>query len=289
MAIDTDFSVAANGDIRYVGDAHGGAAPGNYTVIEFHRWLQDLADNATHRRRPARHHGHDPVGALDRQHHHAAGAVQHRRHGRPASLRRVDHPSRRGRAILRSRGGGRCHTDTQLQIVQNNAILTSYWGTGLNTDATANILLRIMVKTRAAAADIDGKRIRVFARELGDTYSEFSVHARPGQRNGSHLHRLRPEQPDGRGRRSPAGRTSPTSASATTASTSPATWSTSSTTRSGTRLPGRSTSSTSARSGSRCAAAPRRSTGSTAPCSAASPTSSRTPVRPAARSCRAAW
>jgi hypothetical protein len=47
MAIETDFEVQADGDVRYVGDAHGGALPGYYTVIEFHRWLQDLADDAT--------------------------------------------------------------------------------------------------------------------------------------------------------------------------------------------------------------------------------------------------
>jgi len=46
MAIADDFSVATNGDIRYTGDAHGLSTAGYYTVIEFHRWLQDLADDA---------------------------------------------------------------------------------------------------------------------------------------------------------------------------------------------------------------------------------------------------
>jgi hypothetical protein len=47
MAIADDFTVAANGDIRYVGAAHGAATAGYYTVIQFHRWLMDLADNAS--------------------------------------------------------------------------------------------------------------------------------------------------------------------------------------------------------------------------------------------------
>ena len=47
MAIQDDFTVSATGDIRYVGAAHGAAGAGYYTVIQFHRWLQDLADNAS--------------------------------------------------------------------------------------------------------------------------------------------------------------------------------------------------------------------------------------------------
>lgn len=31
--------------IAYVGDDHGGASPSYATVIEFHRWLQSLADD----------------------------------------------------------------------------------------------------------------------------------------------------------------------------------------------------------------------------------------------------
>ena len=40
MAIGDDFSIAANGDIRYTGTVV------NYTVIAFHRWLGDLMDDA---------------------------------------------------------------------------------------------------------------------------------------------------------------------------------------------------------------------------------------------------
>ena len=36
----------STGDIRYTGDDHGGTAPSYATVIEFHRWLQDFADDA---------------------------------------------------------------------------------------------------------------------------------------------------------------------------------------------------------------------------------------------------
>lgn len=42
-----DWTVTrTNGNIRYIGDDHNGAAPSYATVIEFHRWLQGLADDA---------------------------------------------------------------------------------------------------------------------------------------------------------------------------------------------------------------------------------------------------
>jgi hypothetical protein len=40
MAIADDFSVAVNGDIRHVSGST------TYTVLQFHRFLQDLADDA---------------------------------------------------------------------------------------------------------------------------------------------------------------------------------------------------------------------------------------------------
>lgn len=41
-----DWSIASNGNIRYIGDDHNGASPSYATVIEFHRALQDFADDA---------------------------------------------------------------------------------------------------------------------------------------------------------------------------------------------------------------------------------------------------
>jgi len=43
-----DWSVdQATGNVRYIGDDHGGASPSYATVIELHRWLGDLADDAS--------------------------------------------------------------------------------------------------------------------------------------------------------------------------------------------------------------------------------------------------
>ena len=46
--VDLDWSIdRATGDIRYIGDDHtlSGGSPSYATVIQFHRWLQDFADN----------------------------------------------------------------------------------------------------------------------------------------------------------------------------------------------------------------------------------------------------
>ena len=73
---------------------------------------------------------------------------------------------------------GAVNQATTLQIIQDNSLYYGkipFWGTGINGDASANILMRCIVMTRDLGVDIDGKQIRVIARELGDTYAEFSV------------------------------------------------------------------------------------------------------------------
>lgn len=171
MAIGDDFTVAANGDIRWT-------AGGNHTVIAFHRWLQDLADDAvgvgndilditddTPSDRST-----DNIITLNAPYNIDDATAEHLYDG--SITQDGGNTIYSGLVVVGSTPAG-----TNLQIVQNNALLTNYWGTGINTDPAANILLRIMVKTRTAGADIDGKRLRVQARELGDTYAEFSLTA----------------------------------------------------------------------------------------------------------------
>ena len=65
---------------------------------------------------------------------------------------------------------GTTENTTTLQILQNGALLTNFWGTGLN--AITNVLLRILVKSQEGAGGaIDGERIIVKASEFGDTYA----------------------------------------------------------------------------------------------------------------------
>lgn len=176
MAIADDFSVAADGDIRYEGDAHGGASPGYYTVLELHRYLQDLADNASEsdddlmsivRPNPSER-STDNIITLLSPYNIDDTTAEHLYNG---SITQDDGDTvYSGLEIV-----GAVESGTQPIIIQNGAVVTNFWDTGLNVDAASNVIMSILLKTRASGADIDGKRIIVLAREFGDTYAEFSV------------------------------------------------------------------------------------------------------------------
>ena len=63
---------------------------------------------------------------------------------------------------------------TQLQIVQNHALYTSFWGTGLN-QTDSNTLLRILVKTVVAGVAVDNQIVVVKATEFGDQYAVWET------------------------------------------------------------------------------------------------------------------
>ena len=185
----TDVSVAVNGDIRWT----GGATP-NYTVLELHRFLQDLADDAQAA-------GNDLVDITSdtpsvrstdniitlnspyniddtmAEHLYAGSITQDNGDTVYSGLR-----------VL----GAVNNSATQLMVIQDNNLYqftttpaSPFWGTqasgGYNGSATAGILMRILVKTRINGADIDGKRVRVQARHWGDTYDFFNVSLGEGE------------------------------------------------------------------------------------------------------------
>jgi hypothetical protein len=164
--------------IAYIGDDHGGSSPSYATVIEFHRWLQSLADDAV-----------------------AAGDDE-------LDITNVD-PSRRSTdniitlingytigdteaehlydgSIIYD-GGDEIYdgivnfgnTDVQIQLIQNGAVLSDDWwnynGAGLNASASAGISHRFMIKTRTGGSDIDGRRLIGTCRRFGYNYNEFKI------------------------------------------------------------------------------------------------------------------
>lgn len=190
MALDAaDWTVAVNGDVRWTG---AGTAT-DVTVLELHRWLNDLADDDVAVSASGDLHditddtsserATDNIIALVNGYNIDDTAAQHIFDG---SVEQDGGDTfYRGLVVV-----GSVPTDglieTTLQIEQDGGIVTNFWGAttngiGLNGDATSNTLLRIMVKTRADGATIDGGRIRVYAREApdatngGHTYAEFSV------------------------------------------------------------------------------------------------------------------
>jgi len=173
MAIADDFTVAVNGDIRHA------SGTTRYTVLALHRWLQDLADQAqgsgndlldiTSATPSAR--ATDNIITLNAPYNIDDAAAEYLYDG----------------SITQSGGDvvysglvvvGSVYGATTLQVVQDNVLYDTdspFWGTGINTDPAANILCRMLIKTRTAGADVDGKRVRVYAREWGATFAEFEV------------------------------------------------------------------------------------------------------------------
>ncbi len=182
MAIDAaDWEVTrSTGNIRYIGDDHGGASPTYATVIEFHRWLAGLADDASST-------GDDEVDITDANPSDRSTdniitllgtyniddtAAEHLYDG----------------SIIQGTGGTEViydgivnfgNSDVQIQIIQDGAVLTDDWwnfgGGGLNADAANGISHRFMLKVRTAGADIDGRRIIGTTRTFGNTYGEFKI------------------------------------------------------------------------------------------------------------------
>ena len=170
MAIADDLSVTIGGDIRWV----GGSA--TYTVLELHRFLQDLADNAAPatsddllditNSTPSNRQTDNIIELLNgyniddtvAQHFYDGSIIQ--------SSGDVIYD---GLVVLANAG-------MYLQIIQNGALISpNFWTTGLNADATNGISHRFMVKVRTGGTDIDGRRILGTTREWGKTYSEFKV------------------------------------------------------------------------------------------------------------------
>lgn len=181
----SDFSVAANGDLRSI------AGSTVYTALELHAWLQDLADNPA----PA---GDDQVSILAANPSELAGKRNTLRPMAVTLLNGInvdDATSRRFKfGSLEQQGGQVLYTglktigtipgDASIYIVQNNAKInggTKWWPAGS---------IQTLVKAKAAGALIAGNTvagvtqaagtITAFARQYGRTYSHFDADLGPG-------------------------------------------------------------------------------------------------------------
>lgn len=184
MALDASkWSVATNGDIRYTGPVHTAAGANWVTVLELHRWLQDLADDASSsgddymditRATPSDKSFDTIINLLA-----------------PYNIDDTTAEYIFGGSIIQASGdviydgvqvvaNSGCHTE----IVQNGAVIANdFWNSipngasakGINPDSGNGISARFMVKVRTGAADIDGRKLLFQTREWGKTYSEFKV------------------------------------------------------------------------------------------------------------------
>jgi hypothetical protein len=169
MTIGADFEVQADGDIRHVSGST------NYTVLELHRWLQDLADNASSTsddfmditRATPSDRSYDTIITLNS----------------PYNIDDTTAQYFYGGSIIQGGGSTTIYDGIQvlapagmyLEIIQNNALITNFWTTAWNADATNGISHQFLVKVRSAGSDIDGRRLIGITRELGKTYGEFKI------------------------------------------------------------------------------------------------------------------
>jgi hypothetical protein len=178
MAIGTDFTLNAAGDIRHdSGSTH-------YTVLELHRWLQDLADNESSASggditditslTPSERSTDNIITLLstyniddDASEYFYNGSVTQ---GTGASETRY--------STIRVLGSV-ATSATQVQVVQDKALYdgdSPFWGTQASPyNGGGSILCEFMVKSVEWGCEIDQGQIVVQIRNLEDAYAFFNA------------------------------------------------------------------------------------------------------------------
>lgn len=179
--VDGDWKIdRATKLISYIGDDHGGASPSYATVIQFHRWLQNFADQEVSS-------GDDELDITDvNPSERSTDNIITLKNGYTINAATSEHLY--DGSIIQGTGGTEEYydgvvnfgaSDVQIQLIQDGAVLTDDWwnfgGGGLNADTDAGISHRFMIKTRDAGADIDDRKLIGISRTFGKTYSEFKI------------------------------------------------------------------------------------------------------------------
>lgn len=192
MALDpTKWEVRTDKSIRYVGPAHTVSGANYVTVLELHRWLQDLADNAS----VANDDFMDitTVNPSDKKFDTIITLVNGYTlddvYTTPASEYIF------GGSIIQGSGGTEAIYDgisvvanrgVVVNVIQNNAVLSNkFWNSqpfgesfvGLNADPSNGVAMRFMVKIKDAGNFIDNGALIFTTRQLGKTFSEFRIPA----------------------------------------------------------------------------------------------------------------
>jgi len=194
MALDgTKWEVQLDKSIRYIGGDHTTAGANYVTVLELHRWLQDLADDASVS-------GDDfmditTVNPSDKKYDTIItltnGYTLDDAYTTPASEFIY------GGSIIQGSGGTEVIYDgisvvanrgCIVNVIQDGAVLfptNKFWNSipngesleGINFDDATGVCQRFMVKVKTAGADIDNRALTFTTREEGKTYSEFRIPA----------------------------------------------------------------------------------------------------------------
>lgn len=180
--VDGDWTVTRDtGVIAYIGGDHG-SSPSYATVIQFHRWLQALADDAVAS-------GDDQLDISNTDpSNRSTDNIITLINGYTIGDTEMEHLY--DGSIIQEDGDtiydgivNFGNAAVQIQIIQDGAVLSDDWwnynDAGLNPDANAGISHRFMIKTRSDGVDIDGRRLigtnRILTDTLGNTFGEFKI------------------------------------------------------------------------------------------------------------------
>ena len=170
---------------NYATYPHGNAGANYVTVLELHRWLQDLADNASS--------SGDDFMDITRE------TPSEKQFETIITLTNgfyINDTTAEyiyGGSIIQNDGGGESIFDgvrvvanrgCYLDIIQDGARITNdFWNStpsgetfrGINFNASLGVSAQFMVKVKNDGLDIDSKRLLFQTREWGKTYSEFKI------------------------------------------------------------------------------------------------------------------
>jgi len=173
--VDTDISINASGDIRWT----GAATTNRHTVLEFIQWLMDKQDDEQAA-------GDDLLDiTVDTPFDRSTDQIvtlnspfniddTFATHLYDGSVSQTE-PIVGGETLYSGiRIIGPVVASTEYMIIQDGKVLPSFWGTGINPEVAPSLVFsRHLVKSKVAGVQIDGQRITVLARELGDQFRRF--------------------------------------------------------------------------------------------------------------------
>ena len=176
MAITTDFSISATGDVRHV------SGTTVYSVLELHEWLQDLADDASYTGNdlldilapnPSKLDGPRDAAVASRLNLLTSGSVIFNIDDTAAQFINFGSVKQSSAATqysgLKTIGG--IVAASPIYVVQNGSKITTFW---------ANGHIQVLVKVKTGGSLIDSGNVTAFSRKWQQTYSHFDVNLAAG-------------------------------------------------------------------------------------------------------------
>ena len=190
MALDsTKWQYRTDKSIRYIGPAHGVAGANYVSVYELHRWLQDMADDASSANddymditvpNPSDKKFTTIIELLNTtklDDAYTTPASEYIFGGSIIQTVSGQEEIYDGISVVANRG-------VVVNVIQNGAVLTNkFWNNtpngetfaGLNADPANGVAMRFMVKVKSAGSMIDNGALLFTTREWGKTFSEFRI------------------------------------------------------------------------------------------------------------------